>query len=175
MKRLAACLLVLAACEKPNEPQQVEDDARLLAKAAQHELDDYAKRIDDILQRSRTIPPNIPGINDTGKLLGEANEKVIAMRGLFGPCAATPEQRDPKRWVQCTDRKTPLDKDLAQAQGPEAAAKVIEDRRAKLAEESTVINDRLTSVESWESVAELQLRTAPPVPPANATPPAPAP
>src|SRR5690242_1292820 len=128
--KVVLAFILLAACTKPNEAGALQDEASTLEKFHQKELDGYAQRIVHILDRSRTIPPNIPAINETGKLLGEANEKLIALRQIIGPCATPNGNRDPKFTTQCQAGKTPYQQQLdaaIKAGNPDDLQKIVQD------------------------------------------------
>ena len=145
-------MFLLAACEKPNDLARLEDEATVVDKSSQLELQKCHRRVEAILQRSKLIPPNVPGINETGKLLGEAVERLRALDAIFKPGS---------------DGKSSFGK---QAEGfvkdgnLDKLGGLIDETRAKLDEEGTVINSRLTSVEDWESDAEAKLKAAPAAP-----------
>src|SRR5690242_11924039 len=106
--KVVFALILLAACAKPNELATLQDEAATLEKFHQKQLDAFAKRLDDVFHRAMVIPPNLPSTNEVGKLVGEAQERIVALRQILGPCATPNGRREPKWVTQCQTTKTPF-------------------------------------------------------------------
>src|SRR6185436_3270993 len=126
-------------------------------------LDELDVRVKEIFERGKTIPANLPGIEEVGKRLNEAVDGIKQLRNVVGPSA---------------DHKSAVEKQAeaaAKANNLDDLEKLISDTE-HLAEHSvTVINDDLESVESWIAQYDRMALAGTPAKPEAAEPPAPEP
>ena len=152
--------LALSACGKKNEVPALQHEATALAKYYEPELTRHQQRLDKIMERGRKIPGNLPGIDNVTKRVQEANDKILALKGIVS---------------KGSDNRSALEKMAEEAAKEKKVAdlrKLVHDTSHALAEGMTVINDNLTTVEDW--IAQYD-RQALAMPPQSAQPPAPEP
>ncbi len=154
----------LGACTKKNDVATLRHEAVSVAKYYAPKLDALDARVQTIFKRGSTIPANLPGIDTVGQKLTEARDMIIQLRGVIGPGADGKSAVEKQADAAAKDRKV------------EDLEKLTHDTEMMLERGITVINDDLSSVESWISqydnkqLAAVPTRTIEPMPPAPPTP-----
>lgn len=136
-KALLLTSLVLGACEKSNDITQLHEEAVATAKYYGPRVEALAKREQDVEQRGRKVPGNLPDVPTLAKQLRETADKITEMKGIAGPAdggkSALETQADQ------------LEKDGKL----EELRKLVDESQDKLDESWTIANSDLNSLESW--------------------------
>jgi len=141
MKRflvLAASIISLAACGKPNDVKTLHHEAIVVAQAYQTQLLELDHRLNEIFKRGTTIPGNLPGIEVVTPRLTEARDGINQLRQIVG----MPGDKD----------KSAVEKQADEAAKNRKVAdleKLIHDTERTLGEGTTIIRADLTTVENW--------------------------
>jgi hypothetical protein len=154
-------VLVAVACDKPDDLARRRAEVSTIAAYYQPILDGFQKRMQVILDRSRTIDPTVPGLGDVGQRFKRAGDELARLRGLVAPAGAG---------------KSPIEtsaETAAKAGNIEEVATIADHAREHLEEGATAINTELRTVEAW--LAQLDARAkvvaqTPPPPAPNPTP-----
>jgi hypothetical protein len=149
---LVVALAVIPACGQGNDIAALQHEAVTLTKYYRPKLESLDKRIGAIFDRGKSIPGNLPGIQDVGRRLQEARETLTKLHELVEGTPTTPS----------------LDKQ-AEAAAKEGNAleleKIVDESEEALAAGVTVINDDLDAGESWLAQYDRgMLATAAPAP-----------
>ena len=139
---LLVAVLALTACGKKNDVPALHHEAVALVKyytqpPGTSRLDQLDARVQAIFKRGNSIPGNLPGIEDVGRRLQEARDRIVQLRGIVG---AGP------------DGKSAVEKQAdaaAKERNADNLRKLVHDTHVALDEGITVINENLASVESW--------------------------
>ena len=130
LKALLLAPLVLGACEKSNNVAQLEAQANAVGKTYAPIADELDKRRQEIFQRGKNVPGNLPDVPEVVRLIGEAGDKINEMKGIT---SAIDKQAD----------------EAAKTNKPDELEKIIDESQEKLENDETVANEDLTRVESW--------------------------
>src|SRR6266542_1095747 len=134
---LVMALAALAACGKQNDVATLQSEVTTLAKYYQPQLDTLQHRVDAIFARGKSIPGNLPGIEDVGRRLQDARDRLTKLRGVVSP---GPDQKS------AVERQA----DAAAKDGKVAdLQKLVHDTEVMIDSGVTVVNDDLDSVEAW--------------------------
>jgi hypothetical protein len=136
MKRILLIGL-LAACGKPNDIDTLHHEASELSAYFQPRLDAADKRMKAIFDRGKTIPANLPGIEEVGKRLTEARDTVVQLRGIVGKGPDGKSAVEKQADLAAKDRKV------------DDLEKLVEDTELTLERGLRVVHDDLNAVESW--------------------------
>lgn len=131
-------LAVIPACGKHNDVAALREEAVQTAKYYQPKVDELQARVDAIFARGKSIPGNLPGIEDVGRRLQEARDTLQKLRGVIG---TTP-----------TDKVSAVEKQADEAAKAGKVAdlrKLVHDTEELIDSSLTVVNDDLDSVEAW--------------------------
>lgn len=109
-------------------------------------LDGFAKRLDEINQRGRNLPQDVPDMAQVGHALTEAKTKLAELRAY--------DDNVPKL----------ADSFAKEGKRPDLVS-LVANTQDKNNEDLRIINDDLTGVELWLSRTEMHLRTTPAAPP----------
>ncbi|HTL32654.1 MAG TPA: hypothetical protein VL326_06000 [Kofleriaceae bacterium] len=141
MKRflvLAASIIALVACGKPNDVKTLHHEAMVVAQSYQLQLLDLDHRLNAIFKRGTTIPGNLPGIEVITPRLTEARDGLAQLRQIVG----MPGDKD----------KSAVEKQADEAAKNRKVAdleKLIHDTDRTLGEGTTIIREDLNTVENW--------------------------
>jgi hypothetical protein len=127
----------LGACAKKNDVATLRHEAVSVAKYYAPKLDALDARVQTIFKRGSTIPANLPGIDVVGQNLTRARDTIIQLRGVVGPGADGKSAVEKQADAAAKERKV------------EDLEKLTHDTEVMLERGLTVINDDLSSVESW--------------------------
>jgi hypothetical protein len=137
---LVIALAALPACGKHNDVATLREEAVEMAQFYQPKVDELQQRVDAIFARGKSIPGNLPGIEDVGRRLQEARDTLQKLRGVIGK---TPDPKDPRPAVE-------KQADEAAKAGKVAdLRKLVHDTEELINNSLTVVNDDLDSVEAW--------------------------
>jgi len=87
---LVVALAVIPACGQGNDIAALQHEAVTLTKYYRPKLESLDKRIGAIFDRGKTIPGNLPGIQDVGRRLQEARETLTKLHELVEGTPTTP-------------------------------------------------------------------------------------
>ncbi|HEU4615734.1 MAG TPA: hypothetical protein VFS15_26745 [Kofleriaceae bacterium] len=133
---LVVALAVIPACGQGNDIAALQHEAATLTKYYRPELESLDKRMGAIFERGKSIPGNLPGIQDVGRRLQEARETLAKLHEL----------------IEGSPTKPALDKQ-AEAAAKDGKAleleKIVDESEEALAAGVTIVNDDLAAGESW--------------------------
>ena len=135
---IVVALAVLPACGKHNDAATLREEAVQMAKFYQPKVDELQQRVDAIFARGKSIPGNLPGIEDVGRRLQEARDTLQKLRGVIGTSPA--------------DTKSAVEKQADEAAKAGKVAdlrKLVHDTEELVDTSLTVVNTDLDSVEAW--------------------------
>lgn len=135
---LVIALAALPACGKHNDVATLREEAVEMAQFYRPKVDELQQRVDAIFARGKSIPGNLPGIEDVGRRLQEARDTLQKLRGVIGTSPA--------------DKQSAVEKqadDAAKAGNVADLRKLVHDTEELVNTSLTVVNDDLDSVEAW--------------------------
>jgi hypothetical protein len=141
--------LVLGACEKSDNINQLHQEAVATVKSYAPRVDELDKRRQSIFQRGRNVPGNQPDVPEVIRLINEAGDKINEMKGITG---SLEKQAD----------------EAAKANKADELEKLVDESSEKLEADFTIANEDMTHVEGWLWQYEQHRGLVPP--PAPATP-----
>ncbi len=133
MKCLNALLmtsLVLGACEKSDNVTQLREQAVAIGKTYTPRAEELDKRRQEIFQRGKNVPGNLPDVPEVVRLIGEAGDKITEMKGI----------------TSAIDKQA---EDAAKNKKVDELQKLIDESQEKLEADETIANEDLTRVEGW--------------------------
>src|SRR6185369_5240157 len=114
------------------------EEAVELAKFYQPKVDELQQRVDAIFARGKSIPGNLPGIEDVGRRLQEARDTLQKLRGVIGTSPADPKSAVEKQADEAAKAGKVAD-----------LRKLVHDTEELIDTSLTVVNADLDSVEAW--------------------------
>jgi hypothetical protein len=120
----------IAACEKAADMPKLQDEAKGLRDEEKAKVDELDRRVTPLLDAGRKLPQRTPGLDDAGKLLGEARGAIDQIRATMAS-----EETDVGRAVQSGT--------------VENLVAVVDRMRATFDRDEVVATADITSVESW--------------------------
>jgi hypothetical protein len=146
---LVVAVLAVSACEKPNDIPALQEQATIIAKYYQPKVEELAKRFREVVRRFKTgmgglAPANV---DDAQRRLNDANQRLTEAHRKVAPES---DQFIGKQAAQ-----------LAKAGNVPDLEKLVEETDEKLATDTLVINNELTTVESWITISEAAAASIP--------------
>jgi len=158
MKAFLLALLAVTACRSSDDSAILEHEAVALSKYYWPRLEAVEPRLQQLYKRGQTIPETVPGFAEVGKRYSEAREAFVQLKNLIGPGP---------------DGKSSVERQAAAAAKDdrvESLEKLIHETESSLESGLTVINEDLSSVESWIAEYDRVAALTPPPPPAAPAP-----
>jgi hypothetical protein len=154
MKLALALVIALAACEKTDDLARHQAEVTTIAKYYQEKLDGFQKRMQAILDRTRTLNPTVPGVGDASLKFQQARDALGRLRGLVAQSGKSPIETSAEN---------------AAKQGNVDEVIAIADRAHEQLEDGSIeVNADLDAIEGW--LARVERQPAPVPPPAGVDP-----